>query len=306
MPPSTTVTRRQPTAARYSSRVDSKPLRELEDILDSFHNDESSEGAAGASMRTNSVLSGVSTIGPLNVNRAGAKAALSTASTAAYGNARSYAPSSHLNSVSSSLQDYMSVRGVSTSPSAAPVTDANGAHPLAPRLTRNPSLRKPVPASPPKAELSAPLSAVPDSPVREVYSQLGLNDSPTSTDGVPSFGHSPATTPLTPQFQTSPWDRADLRSFDSQQKQPQLTLAAPSWEPLSSLSADTSYRSATLSIYGMYDEDDAPELKGLPSECLLPDRNASSTRLTLPPGAAVDDPRVSRHLSQLHAPRVIA
>lgn len=275
-PPSTSVTRRQPTAARYSSRVDSKPLRELEDILDSFHNEPSHErsglpplpsgsssggSSSGSSHRTESVLSGMSNVGPLNLGR-------------------SNGHTQGLHSVSSSLADYSSMRNGPTnihSPLATVVESSSQPSQLSLEHESLSSNHGPLQSTPPR-----------NSPLRNEHSHamLGVEDSPTSSE-VPSWGHSvgpsPATTPLTPHFNSaSPWDRAGEAVFQQQQKSARKLEVAGTglngFEPLSSLAPDTSYRSATLSIYGMYDDDDAPELKGLP----------------------LDDPRVSRHLSELH------
>lgn len=196
----------------------------------------------------------------------------------------SYGPIGHTQgqqSVSSSLADYSSMRNVAShhSPLLATVVESEShSSQLDETSTGKYDDVRPLQSTPP---LSSPLQS--DS--RTLHT---IQDSPTSSD-VPSWGHSagpsPATTPLTPQSSSnsnSPWDRAG----EAIAKQQQLTTrnvkdqsaTGRGFEPLSSLAPDTSYRSATLSIYGMYDDDDAPELKGLP----------------------LDDPRVSRHLSTMH------
>lgn len=120
---------------------------------------------------------------------------------------------------------------------------------------------------------------------RDVYSALGLDGgsgSGSSEGGVPSLGHSPATTPTTPS--TFDYSTASPPPASSGRKQlePMVVVSpesAQGFAPLSSHNLDVGYRSATLSIYGLYDDDDAPEqLKGLPSKSPSPSSRVNAER----------------------------
>lgn len=320
------ITRRQP---RYSSRVDSKPLRELEDILDSFADDprrttQPPLPADDSSLRSASVHSAMSNTSPLQYPRAPGSGMVASSSSSSslfapgvpYG---SYALNHHHNSFHSSAGDIGNtspVKSRSGAPLSSPPlstlsssSDLAADHPLAApsRHIFNPSTSSSVFSS--ADEASSPVVATTqmvrkisikkdnDAPVRltrnaslqhhqqhqqqqqqqlgasrptnfatpaerDLYSQMMFDGSPRSGDGVPSASNSSTTTPTTPL--SSPPIGGQQR-----QKDPVVVGDHHGFAPLSSHNLDVSYRSATLSIYGLYDDDDAPnELKGLPSELL--------------------------------------
>ncbi|KAK4058590.1 hypothetical protein OIO90_000034 [Microbotryomycetes sp. JL221] len=285
----------------HLSRVDSKPLRELEDILDSFQTG-AGKGAAG-SVRSNSVRSAQS-VAPLYINR----------------------KNGHSNAMSNgSLSTYLNHIRDESQPSTPPAADRGpfefATSPTSTRsqLGQEASVDHSTPARPSRLANIAEL----DSQI--VNKQQSVNDashSPTSSisSSVPSLSNSPLATPTTPV--DSPFYQHDVlskaRIGDSPNTSPSATTktlgrhsikrkpappavyvvtvddvddrqtevintrtslavkAAHGFEPLSSYSVnDASYRSATMSMYGLYDDDDIAELKGLP----------------------LNDPRVSRHLS---------
>ncbi|KAK4053142.1 hypothetical protein OIV83_001877 [Microbotryomycetes sp. JL201] len=211
---------RQP-ALNYDSRVDSKPLRELEDILDSFHSADSLNG--GGSIRTNSVQSASTSLRRLQLHdltpektqTARTLHDISERDAARYRTV-GHSPTSSISSSIPSLSH--SVAATPTTPHDSPFEDAvSGDSPLA-----SPTLSKTVPS-----RMSIKRKPVPPAVV--------VDDSSKGGSG-----------------------RTSSTAFES----------------LSSFSNDMSYRSATMSLYGFYDQDDAPELKGLP----------------------LSDARVSRHL----------
>ncbi|KAM0754022.1 hypothetical protein T439DRAFT_322900 [Meredithblackwellia eburnea MCA 4105] len=129
-------------------------------------------------------------------------------------------------------------------------------------------------------EVDEPVRRRPTPAERDVLAQMGFDDSPHSS--VPASSPTPSSSgtspPETPRdFNFGPLSPGPLGGARKLQQTSEEQLHAAGFVPLSAMSLDPAaqnYRSATESIYGMYD--DLPEdLKGLP-------RN---------------DPRISRHIS---------
>lgn len=306
-------TRRE--APRYSSRVDSKPLRELEDILDSFadgpRRTQPPLPADASSVRSNSVRSAVShQVTPLQYGRAQQPAGSGGMIASSSSSSSLSAPGMPFGRYTAQHDSFHSHSGFigSNSPiasrSGAPLgspplsslsssSDLTLDHPLAAPPSRhklfnpsnassNLSSSDEAPPSPAVTQVVRKISIKKDNdaPVRlvrngslqqqvtpqrprrqdgfqstaeqDVYSQLGFdNSSPRSSDGEPSFGHSPATTPTTPASTFSP----PLGGGPLQRSQPAVFGDVQGFAPLNSHTLDVSYKSATMSIYGMYDED---------------------------------------------------
>lgn len=305
-PPSRSPPLRRAPESRYS-RVDSRPLHELEDILDSFAYNSRGEPLLPV---PDSTTSNAPVVAPLSINRQRDPLTEgSPPSSSPRSRQQSLGLAKHIevNRYPASIHSAAGELGESSQPNSPvrPRTPPRaGTGPTANTLLRTPpsivrsdskghhalsSIYGSGGSSDRGDDLPSPgltqvvrkisLSRSSKAPVRlnteeslrdrRLFSEMRL-DSPTSSAGshAPSFDHSPATTPTTLRDQHFPSSFAKQHGVETDER---------GFVPLAAMSVDPgaqSYRSATESMYAMYD-DLPPELLGLSKE----------------------DPRVSRHLS---------
>ncbi|KAL8292954.1 hypothetical protein RQP46_000648 [Phenoliferia psychrophenolica] len=288
-------------------RVDSKPLKELEDILDSFAMSSLQRQTLPPlpdteSLRNSTVSSGEPSVAPLTLTRIGESSLpyrqMSMSGPSAP--ASSYALS-HSVSVYSSAGDIGELPGgdvpplpvgglaaMLAAPASATSRTAGGGQTRV-GVGRKPAYRSGASDTSTLSELAdfpspntdethfvrkvSLTKVAPTQAERDIVSQMGLDslglESPKSSRS-PSPSALSISPPETPRdFTGGPFGGLDARKLDP--------LAGTGFVPLNAMSLDPgamSYRSATESIYGMYDDLPA-DLKALPR----------------------DDPRVSRHIS---------
>ncbi|KAM0792552.1 hypothetical protein ACM66B_005217 [Microbotryomycetes sp. NB124-2] len=208
---------RQP-ALVHDSRVDSKPLRELEDILDSFHRNGNQR--PGGSVRSNSVRSATTSLARLQLH--------------------DVTPEKQMRN--RPLQD-IEERDTSTS------RDRHRHSPTSSISSSIPSLSHSVADTPTTPH---------DSPFDDAVERGDSHgDSPLSSPSAQTRSQAPSAARMSIKRKPVPPAVLVVDSAPTNLGRQMTTTTTTGFEPLSSLTNDTSYRSATMSLYGLYGQDDA-------------------------------------------------